>query len=813
MYSLSQIAQISGSTFVGKINHVIQHYLIDSRSIQSREHTLFIALVTPRNNGHKYIDDMINAGVKAFMVQEGAIEIKEYAGLDVSFVVCQNPLQAIQKLAEHHRQQFNIPVIGITGSNGKTVVKEWLYQLLKSNYSICRSPKSYNSQIGVPLSVLNLQQHHTLAIFEAGISTVNEMEKLSAIIKPDIGIITSFGSAHDEGFPNTAVKLDEKLKLTAEAKTVITNGLDDLPQFTDRHWYNISAATDAKCVLVPRDFGFQLTYENRDHTFSLPFNDKASIHNAATCVVCMFQLGFSESEIQERLRNLQPVALRLEIKTGINHSIVINDFYNSDLESIKIALIFMQQQNRGLQKVVVVSDIEQSGIASGSLYHQLADLFQQNQIDRIIGIGEEISKHKFLFGQKALFYTSTGAFEKAFLLNQYLFNNACVLLKGARSFGFETISQLLQLKSHDTVFEINLNRLIDNVNHYKGLLLPNVKIMAMVKAMGYGSGSVEIARTLQHRGVDYLAVAYADEGVELRKANVQLPIMVMNPEQDAFDDIIQYHLEPELYGFKIVKEFLAHLDKVGLSEAYPVHVKLDTGMHRLGFEINELPELCAILKKAESVKVQSVFSHLVGADNPDLDDFTRQQISAFEKAANLLSTSLHSSFLKHLCNSAGISRFKEAHFDMVRLGIGMYGIGANKHEQSQLANVGSLKTRISQIKTVEPGESVGYNRNGKINSRTVLATIPIGYADGFARSLGNGNHGVFIHGVFCKVIGNVCMDMCMVDVTHLACQEGDEVVIFESHDQIQQMASAMNTIPYEVLTNVSGRVKRVYIQE
>jgi alanine racemase len=461
----------------------------------------------------------------------------------------------------------------------------------------------------------------------------------------------------------------------------------------------------------------------------------------------------------------------------------------------------------------VVSDIEQSGIASGSLYHQLADLFQQNQIDRIIGIGEEISKHKFLFGQKALFYTSTGAFEKAFLLNQYLFNNACVLLKGARSFGFETISQLLQLKSHDTVFEINLNRLIDNVNHYKGLLLPNVKIMAMVKAMGYGSGSVEIARTLQHRGVDYLAVAYADEGVELRKANVQLPIMVMNPEQDAFDDIIQYHLEPELYGFKIVKEFLAHLDKVGLSEAYPVHVKLDTGMHRLGFEINELPELFAILKNAESVKVQSVFSHLVGADNPDLDDFTRQQISAFEKAANLLSTSLHSSFLKHLCNSAGISRFKEAHFDMVRLGIGMYGIGANKHEQSQLANVGSLKTRISQIKTVEPGESVGYNRNGKINSRTVLATIPIGYADGFARSLGNGNHGVFIHGVFCKIIGNVCMDMCMVDVTHLACQEGDEVVIFESHDQIQQMAAAMNTIPYEVLTNVSGRVKRVYIQE
>ncbi|MEI6020412.1 MAG: bifunctional UDP-N-acetylmuramoyl-tripeptide:D-alanyl-D-alanine ligase/alanine racemase [Bacteroidota bacterium] len=813
MYSLSQIAEISGAQFKGKVNHLIQHYLIDSRNVQSLDNTLFVALITNRNNGHQYIESLIDLGIKAFLVQDKAFDFEKYIEQNVSFLVSEDPLKAIQKLAAHHRQQFDIPVIGITGSNGKTVVKEWLYQLLKPNYLICRSPKSYNSQIGVPLSVLNLNHRHTLAIFEAGISTTNEMDNLAEIIQPSIGILTSLGSAHAEGFPNQKYKLNEKLKLCNKAKTVIINGVDAEDLERKNNYVVISENPGQDYRLITKDFGFDLVNQQQSYHFSIPFNDRASHYNAATCVLCMLQLGFSESDIRDRLITLQAVALRLEIKTGINHCILINDYYNSDLDSIKIALGFMQQQNRGLQKMVIVSDIEQSGLESGMLYNQLAELLNQNQIDKVIGIGMEISKHKYLFNNKALFFQSTQAFEKAFLLNQYLFSNACILLKGARSFGFENISQLLQLKSHDTVFEINLNKLIDNVNYYKGLVHPEVQLMCMVKAMGYGSGSVEIARTLQHRGVNYLAVAYADEGVELRKANVQLPIMVMNPEADAFDDIIQYQLEPELYSFKVLQAFIHRLDGLGISEAYPVHLKLDTGMHRLGFETNDLEQLIDLLKSAHQIKVKSVFSHLVGSDNPLLDDFTQTQINRFKSAAEAIESAIGCAVIKHLCNSAGISRFKNAHFNMVRLGIGMYGIGAGEQEQKYLQNVSSLKTRISQIKTVHAGETVGYNRNALIDQTIRLATIPIGYADGFARSLGNAKHGVYIGGEFCKTIGNVCMDMCMVDVTAIICNEGDEVIIFENTGQINEMAKAMNTISYEVLTNVSGRVKRVYLQE
>ena len=813
MYSLSQIAEISGAHFKGKVNHLIQHYLIDSRNVQSKENTLFIALITQRNNGHQYIESLIEMGIKAFLVQEKCFDIEKYIPQNISFLVAENPLKAIQKLAAHHRRQFNIPVIGITGSNGKTVVKEWLYQLLKPNYLICRSPKSYNSQIGVPLSVLNLNHRHTMAIFEAGISTANEMENLADIIQPTITLLTSLGSAHAEGFESLQTKLHEKLKLSAGAKTVIINGVDPNLIQQKENYIIISEKPGQEYELKTKHFGFSLLHAQQELNFDIPFNDRASLNNAATCVVCLLQLGFTQQDIHARLSHLQAVALRLEIKTGINHCILINDYYNSDLDSIKIALGFMQQQNRGLQKMVIVSDIEQSGIESGSLYNQLAELLNQNQIDKIIGIGLEITKHKYLFNNKAMFFQSTQAFEKAFALNQYLFSNACILLKGARSFGFETISQLLQLKSHDTVFEINLNKLIDNLNYYKGLISPQTKMMCMVKAMGYGSGSVEIARTLQHRGVNYLAVAYADEGVELRKANIQLPIMVMNPEADAFDDIIQYQLEPELYSFKVLKDFVDRLDRLGISEAYPVHLKLDTGMHRLGFESQDLPQLIEYLKSFHQLKITSVFSHLVGSDNLMLDDFTKNQIKQFKEASEKIELAIGYKVLKHLCNSAAINRFQEAHFDMVRLGIGMYGIGVNEEEQKKLQNVSALKTRISQIKTLEAGDSVGYNRNAMIHQTTKLATIPIGYADGFARSLGNANHGVFINGVFCKTLGNVCMDMCMVDVSNIECKEGDEVIIFENTQQIHNMAKAMNTITYEVLTNVSGRVKRVYVQE
>ena len=815
MYSLKQIAEITNTRFVGKNNPKINYFLNDSRSLQSANDTLFIALKTNRNNGHQYILNLIDLGVKAFLIEETDFDFAKFSESDVSFIISLKPIQTIQLLASYHRQQFNIPVIGITGSNGKTVVKEWLYQLLKSNYSICRSPKSYNSQIGVPLSVLNLNQTHTLAIFEAGISQTNEMDQLESIILPTIGILTSIGSAHNEGFKDKAEKISEKLKLFKGCKTIIINGLEksQVSQIISENCTVVSEFNDADFKINFSENKLELTNDKKTLHFNIPFSDTASFYNISTCITLMLKMGFKETEIEHKIKQLQAIALRLEIKNGINNSFIINDYYNSDLDSIKIALNYLQQQNRRSKKIVVVSDIEQSGILASNLYRQLAELLNQNKIDLLVGIGKEIINHKPLFKSNSLFFTDTASFINQFNLNSYQFSDASILLKGARSFGFENISRLLQLKSHDTVFEVNLNKLIDNVNYYRSLIKPEVKLMCMVKAMGYGSGSTEISKTLQHIGVDYLAVAYADEGVELRQSRVNLPIMVMNPEEDAFEDIINYQLEPEIYSFNILNAFVKKIDNLGIADSYPVHLKIDTGMHRLGFEESDLEKLAVELKKIPQLKIKSIFSHLAASDNLQQDDFTNEQFRVFEKAFELLEKELGYPMIKHICNSGGISRFKKSHYNMVRLGIGMYGIGINENEQNRLENVGTLKTRISQIKHLKKDQTVGYNRNGKVESDTKIATIPIGYADGFSRLLGNGNHGVYINGCFCKTIGNICMDMSIIDVSNVSCQEGDEVIIFENTQQINDLAKALHSISYEVLTNVSSRVKRIYIQE
>ena len=815
MYSLKQIAEITKTRFVGKNNPKINYFLNDSRSLQSANDTLFIALKTNRNNGHQYILNLIDLGVKAFLIEETDFDFAKFSESDVSFITSPKPIQTIQLLASYHRQQFNIPVIGITGSNGKTVVKEWLYQLLKNNYSICRSPKSYNSQIGVPLSVLNLNQTHTLAIFEAGISQTNEMDQLESIILPTIGILTSIGSAHNEGFKDKAEKISEKLKLFKGCKTIIINGLEksQVSQIISENCTVVSEFNDADFKINFFENKLELINDKKSLHFNIPFSDTASFYNISTCITLMLKMGFKESEIEQKIKQLQAIALRLEIKNGINNSFIINDYYNSDLDSIKIALNYLQQQNRRSKKIVVVSDIEQSGILASNLYRQLAELLNQNKIDLLVGIGKEIINHKPLFKSNSLFFTDTASFIHQFNLNSYQFSDASILLKGARSFGFENISRLLQLKSHDTVFEVNLNKLIDNVNYYRSLIKPEVKLMCMVKAMGYGSGSTEISKTLQHIGVDYLAVAYADEGVELRQSKVNLPIMVMNPEVDAFEDIINYQLEPEIYSFNILNAFVKKIDNLGIADSYPVHLKIDTGMHRLGFEESDLQKLAVELKKIPQLKIKSIFSHLAASGNLQQDDFTNEQFRVFEKAFELLEKELGYPMIKHICNSGGISRFKKSHYNMVRLGIGMYGIGINENEQNRLENVGTLKTRISQIKHLKKDQTVGYNRNGKVESDTKIATIPIGYADGFSRLLGNGNHGVYINGCFCKTIGNICMDMSIIDVSNVSCQEGDEVIIFENTQQINDLAKALHSISYEVLTNVSSRVKRIYIQE
>ncbi len=820
MYSPKQIADIVGATVSGNTNHNVDYLLTDSRQLTEPAHSLFIALVTGRNDAHQYVFSLCQKGVKAFLVThipQNCIGLE-----DLCFLIVPDTLKALQKLAAWHRAQFNIPVIGITGSNGKTIVKEWLYQLLKADYNITRSPKSYNSQIGVPLSVWQLNQEHTLGIFEAGISEVKEMALLSTIIQPTIGVLTSLGSAHDEGFESTTQKLQEKLQLFSHSHTIIVNALsfidehlELLPQnifLISRHPHASLQITDME--KVNSGSVIKALYQGQLISISIPFTDSASVDNAITCWAVLLHLNITQPEIEKRMRVLQSVAMRLELKLGNNNCVLINDFYNSDINALEIALHHQKQQERGGKKVVILSDIEQSGKLSWELYAHVAKLMEQFHIDSFIGIGKEISSQRNLFKHGSHFFENTRAFIDECKSNEELqFHNAIILLKGARSFGFENISKYLQQKSHDTVLEINLNRLVHNINFYRSQVHKEVKLMCMVKATGYGSGSTEIAFTLQHHHVDYLAVAYADEGVELRKAGIHLPIMVMSPEESSYDDMIEYNLEPEIYSFKVAGEFLQALQSKAISTAYPVHIKLDTGMHRLGFEEEQLEELCEFLENEPLLKVKSIFSHLVASDDKAFDEFTNQQIALFENMSAELEKAIGYSAIKHICNSGAITRFKQAHYNMVRLGIGMYGVGFNGTEKQNLENISSLKTKISQLKQVQPGDTVGYSRRGQVSKSTTIATIPIGYADGFSRKLGNGNFSVYINKKPCKTIGNICMDMCMVDVTNVSCAEGDEVIVFDTTEQLVELSNAMETIPYEVLTGISSRVKRVYVQE
>lgn len=818
LYTSKKIAEIVKGELTGSENVNVKHLICDSRNVSFYAESAFFALTSKRNNGHKYIKTLYSKGVRCFIISEN-ISSNVFKG--AAFIKVGNTLAALQQLAAFHRSQFRLPVIGLTGSNGKTIVKEWLYQLLKNKYTICRSPKSYNSQIGVPLAIWNLQAQHTLGIFEAGISTISEMNLLETIIHPNIGVFTSFGNAHQEGFKSPEEKLTEKFKLFERCSTIVIQGLErhQIPLHIAMHeLILISEHEDADIIITKitsknTSSKIELKYKNKKYIIEIPFTDKASIQNATTCFGVLMALHYKAEEVIPQFKNLPSIALRLEIKNGINNSVLINDFYNSDMDSLQIALNYLHQQSRNDKKTVILSDIEQSGQSAENLYKSISELLSQYKVQQLIGIGKNISLHKSHFHSDTVFFDSTNDFIKDFHSIKNLFSNSTILLKGARSFGFEKISRLLEQKSHDTVLEINLNRLTDNINYYRSLLKPGTKIMCMVKAMGYGSGSSEIAQVLQHLGIDYLAVAYADEGVELRNAGIHLPVMVMSPEPDSLEDILTFHLEPEIYSFRVLEMFCQQLDKSGMAEPYPVHIKIDTGMRRLGFEAHEIEELSSALLKYPQIKIKSVFSHLVGTDDPKLDTFTNKQIYVFGKACSILESKLGYPFLKHICNSGGISRFKKAHYDMVRLGIGMYGIGINNTEQKRLQNVGSLKTRISQIKKVSKGETVGYSRKGRVSKNTLIATIPIGYADGFKRQLGNGKITVFVNGKSCKTVGNICMDMCMIDVSAVKCKEGDEVIIFENFKQVNLLAQAMNSIPYEVLTGISGRVKRIYVQE
>ena len=800
---------------------MIQHLLIDSRRLDVAGKTLFFALLSHRNDGHKYIEDLYQNGVRAFVVGR----MPEMVHPDACYIVVPDVLKALQQLASYHRSQFDIPVIGITGSNGKTIVKEWLAQLLSPDYNLVRSPKSYNSQVGVPLSVWQMNGTHQMGIFEAGISKPDEMMALQKIIKPTIGIFTNIGQAHEENFISFMQKAGEKLNLFTQAETLVY-----CMDYYDIQQVILRADLGKKVRLIPwsrkfkeaeayveavekqeRDTLLKLQVKGESYQFSIPFNDDASIENAIHCIVMCLFLKMPATVIAERLQGLTSIAMRLEIKSGINNCTIVNDYYNSDVNSLSIALDVMNQQRQHQDKVLILSDILQSGKDEHELYSYIAQLLENKGVGLLIGIGEAISRQERYFKMKSHFFKDVNDFLQRFPLSQ--FRNQTILLKGARAFEFEQISMELQEKAHETVLEINFNHLINNFNHFRSLIKPETKLMVMVKAFGYGSGNYEVSNILQFHRADYLTVAFADEGVELRRAGINLPIMVMSPEINSYDNIIKYHLEPEVFSFRNLELIERTLAITGVTIPLNVHVKLDTGMHRLGFSLKELPELIRRIQANPLIHVRSVFSHLATADNPEEDEFTMSQIRVFEEGSQMIVDAFPYKVLRHILNTAGITRFTKYQFDMVRLGIGLYGVPTCKADEGVLETVVSLKTTINQIKEVPAGDSIGYNRHGRAVHDMRIGIVPIGYADGLSRLLGNGNGKFYINNQPVSIVGDICMDMCMLDLTDVEAQEGDTVVIFDADHSINDIAKACQTIPYEVMTRISQRVKRVYYQE
>jgi len=814
--NVKSLVSVLNAEWMGQNEDVfIDHISIDSRSLQNGSETLFFALSGVNNDAHLFISDLIENGVQNFVVHHIPEELKEKA----NFLVVANTLEALQKFAAYYRNLFHFPVIGLTGSNGKTIVKEWLNFLLSPDYNIIRSPKSYNSQVGVPLSVIAINQKHNLGIFEAGISTVNEMNKLEEIIKPNIGVLTSIGSAHDEGFENPEQKIKEKLVLFKNASVIIYQKNEKvdgcLNEFKSTKLFSWSFTDQTADVFIEKKENknehtfIQYHYKNEVFSLEIPFNDLASVENSISCLLVLLHFQYDQETIQNRIKMLYPVQMRLEVKNGSNNCTIIDDSYSSDFQSLKIALDFLESQKiKATSKTVILSDIFQSGFSNEELYSKVAQLISDNKINRIIGIGSTISSFSDKFKNSTMFDSTADFIAEIENLN---FHNETILIKGARSFKFEEIVSLLEEKTHETVLEINLDAISQNYNYFKSKLNANVKMMAMVKAFGYGNGGLEIAKLLEHHKVDYLGVAFADEGILLKNGGIKLPIMVLNPESTSFPSIIQYELEPEIYSIKGLNAFLKMAREKNLKH-YPIHIKIDTGMHRLGFEENTLNELIQTLKGNSAVRVQSILSHLATSDDPKHYDFVNQQIALFEKLSSALIRELNIDPIRHILNTSGISNFPNAQYNIVRLGIGLYGVSNDPAEQKYLENVGTLKSIISQVRTIPAGDSVGYGRRFMAEKETKIATIPIGYADGIARLWGNEVGFVTIKNQKAKIVGSVCMDMLMVNVTEIDCKEGDSVIIFGESPTVIEMAEALKTIPYEIMTSISQRVKRVFFR-
>lgn len=806
--------------------------LTDSRLLNVSGNSIFFAIRGDRHDGHRFLRELYDKGVREFVVEEGAMTAAEktaaaHWGREAKFYEVPNTVEALQTLARQHREQFDLPVIGVTGSNGKTIVKEWLAQLAGGARNVVASPKSFNSQIGVPLSVWNIRPEHNLAIFEAGISLPFEMQALQSVINPTIGIFTNVGTAHDEGFKSKRQKITEKLKLFIHAEKLIFRS--DYPEITSEIELLLLPVNPAlQCIAwsTGREAPIRVLFATGDsHTlihlaqasgdceFSVPFTDEASLENITHCIVCLLELGIAPAYIQSQLNKLKPVSMRLELKEGILNTYLIDDTYNSDIQGLTMALSFLNRQNQRPQKTVILSDVLQSGLTPDELFQAISELLEASHIDTFIGIGPELSRHQNLIRiGRAYFYESTQAFLDTYLPGSLA--NSIVLIKGARSFSFERIVTALQQKTHKTVLEINLDAITHNLNYYKNYTGNHTKVMAMVKAFAYGAGSAEVASVLQFNRVDYLGVAYPDEGISLRQSGITLPIMVMNATPDAYEAMQRYDLEPEIFSRRSMEEWLSFIDRAPSGRTLPaIHLKLDTGMHRLGFVGEDYEWLADVVRSNSNLKIASIFSHLVGADEGKHTPFSKEQYRKFREGTDFLETAIGHPVLKHLLNSAGIIRFPEYKLDMVRLGIGLYGIEATGEKQGALQTVGTLKATISQIKKIDAGDTIGYGRRGQVDKPSRIATISIGYADGYDRRFGNAMGKVLVNGVLCPTVGSICMDMTMIDVTEAKAREGDEVIVMGERLPAWQLATSIGTIPYELFTNIGERVKRVFFKE
>lgn len=817
MFLFSQLKAISGGEVIAQYaDSEIRHIVTDSRKPILSEDAIFFAIRGPNHDGHAFIGNLFSRGLRQFVV-ESAETLSTRVIQNSNILRVPDSIRALQALATAHRMRFDHEIVAVTGSNGKTIVKEWLSTILAPHFRLAKTPKSYNSQIGVPLSVWQLEPWHQIGIFEAGISKPGEMKHLESIIRPRIGIFTNLGPAHDEGFGSRAEKLAEKWKLFERCEKVIyccdQTYIETMPERLHNRGFSWGRSPGADISIRAQECRdqhthLQLEYAGRHFFFTIPFADPASAENALHCIALCLFLEIDEENIQRGLNGLAPVSMRLALLKGINDCYIIDDSYSNDLAGLTTALDFQHQQAKS-RKTVILSDIAQSGMNDPELYRKVNGILVNYGVDRLIGIGPGISGQKRQFKMKSLFYADTGSFLSAF--EPSAFEKETVLIKGARAFGFERAVRKLMQRIHGTVLEIDLDALTHNLNFYRSRLKPGVRIMAMVKALAYGSGSNEVASLLEYHKVDYLAVAYAEEGIELRRNGIGLPIMVMNPSPESFEKIAEYGLEPEIYGPAQLREYL---DFAGSRrQDAGIHIKIDTGMHRLGFTEEDIDALLALLGKNPNIRVLSVYTHLAGADEAKHNDFTRLQVKRFEAMSARISASCDTPPLRHVLNSAGIVRFPEYQYEMVRLGVGLYGFESSRSQPAALRPVSTLKTVVSQVRRVPAGETVGYGRRGFLQRDSSIATIALGYADGYFRAFGNGVGQVCIKDQLAPVVGNVCMDMTMIDVTGIPVEEGDEVVVFGEKPRVEDLAEAIGTIPYELLTNISERVKRVFFKE